>query len=87
MICYCRNPNLGLATKARGCKVASQVEDLGTLHMLPGVQRVWGNEPSHSQGNSHFGRWSPGGLPKLQRAIWGVKTQWLVAFFISLESS
>jgi hypothetical protein len=40
MICYCRNPNLGLATKARGCKVASQVEDLGTLHMLPGVQRV-----------------------------------------------
>jgi hypothetical protein len=46
---------------------------------------VWGSEPSHSKGNSHFGRWSPGGLPKLQRAIWGVKTQFLVAFFISLE--
>jgi hypothetical protein len=48
---------------------------------------VWGNEPSHSQGNSHFGKWSPGGLSKLQRAISRVKTQWLVVFFISLESS
>jgi hypothetical protein len=46
---------------------------------------MWGSEPSHSQGYSHFGRGSPCGLPKLQRAIWGVKTQWLVAFFVSLE--
>jgi hypothetical protein len=50
-------------------------------------RKVWGSEPSHSQGNSHFGRWSPGGLPKLQRPIWGVKSQWLVALFISMESS
>ncbi len=35
---------------------------------------VWGSEPSHSQGNSHFGRWSPGGVPKLQRAITGGQT-------------
>ncbi len=34
-------------------------------------RKVWGSEPSHSQGNSRFGRWSPGGLPKLQRPIWG----------------
>jgi hypothetical protein len=27
--------------------------------MLPRVQRVWGNEPSHSQVNSHVGSWSP----------------------------
>jgi hypothetical protein len=27
--------------------------------MLLGVQRVWGNEPSHSQVNSHCGSWSP----------------------------
>jgi hypothetical protein len=34
--------------------------------------KVWGNEPSHSQGNSHFGRWSPGGgFPNIQRAIAG----------------
>jgi hypothetical protein len=28
---------------------------------------VWGSEHSHSQGNSHFGRWSPGELPKWAR--------------------
>jgi len=32
-------------------------------------KKVWGSEPSHSQGNSHFVRWSPDGLPKLHRAI------------------
>jgi hypothetical protein len=34
------------------------VGDLGALHMLPGMQRVWGNEPSHSQVNSHVGSWN-----------------------------
>jgi hypothetical protein len=33
-------------------------------HMLPGVQRMWGNEPSHSQMNSHCGSWSPKWTPK-----------------------
>ncbi len=36
----CRNPNLGLTTKARGDKVAGQEGDPGALHMLPGMQRV-----------------------------------------------
>jgi hypothetical protein len=61
-----------------------------TSHTLESVKKcegVWGSEPSHSQGNSHFGRWSPRGLPKLQKAISRVKTQWLVAFFISLKRS
>jgi hypothetical protein len=31
-------------------------------------KEVRGSEHSHSQGNSHFGRGSPGGLPKLQSA-------------------
>jgi hypothetical protein len=53
------DPSLGLSTKARGCKVAGQVGDPGALHMLSRVQRVWGNEPSHSQVNSHVGSWSP----------------------------
>jgi hypothetical protein len=48
-------------------------------------RKVWGSEPSYSQNNSHFGRWSPDELPKLQRTIWGVKTQWLMEFFISLK--
>jgi hypothetical protein len=63
----------------------------GVTSHTPGSVRkcegVWGSESSHSQGNSHLGRWSPGGLPKLHKAIAGYKTQWLVAFFISLESS
>jgi hypothetical protein len=28
-------------------------------HMLLGVRRVWGNEPSHSQMNSHYRSWNP----------------------------
>jgi hypothetical protein len=60
----CRNPSLGLATKARGCKIAGLVGDPGAFHMLMGVQRVWGNEPSHSQVNSHVGSWSPERTPE-----------------------
>jgi hypothetical protein len=44
------------------------------------------NEPSHSQMNSHFGSWSLGGLPKLQRAIAKGKTPIFEEFFISLEN-
>jgi hypothetical protein len=36
----CRNPSLGLATEARGCKVASQVGDPRAFHMLLGVQKM-----------------------------------------------
>ncbi len=55
----CCNPSLGLTTKARGCKVAGQEGDPGALHMLLGMQRVWGHEASHSQVNSHVRSWSP----------------------------
>ncbi len=76
----CRNPSLELATKARGYKVAGQEGDSRALHMLLGVQRVWGNEPSHSQVNSHVGSWSPERTPKFSEldyrgqnsSLWGV---------------
>jgi hypothetical protein len=32
--------------------------------MLLGMQRMWGNEPSHSQVNSNVGSWSPKWTPK-----------------------
>jgi hypothetical protein len=35
-----------------------------SYHMLSGVQRVWGNEPSHSQVNSNVGSWSPKWTPE-----------------------
>jgi hypothetical protein len=36
-------------------KLQAKRETRESFHMLPGVQRVWGNEPSHSQMNSHVG--------------------------------
>jgi hypothetical protein len=36
----CHNLSLGLASKARGCKVVGQEGDQESLHMLPGAQRV-----------------------------------------------
>jgi hypothetical protein len=82
----CRNPSLGLTTKAkRVARLQAKRKPGSHITYSRECKKVWGSEPSHSQSNSHFVRWSPGGLPKLQRAIWGVKTQWLVTFFISLE--
>ncbi len=84
----CRNPNFGLATKAKGLTtVRAKTRPRSHITYSWECKKVWGSEPSHSQGNSHFGRWSPGGLPTFQRVISGVKTQWLMTFFISLESS
>ncbi len=84
----CRNPSFGLATKAKGVtRVRAKGKPKSHIKDSRECRKVWGSEPSHSQGNSHFGRWSPSGLPKLQRPIWWVKSQWLVALFISLESS
>ncbi len=80
-----------LRVKARGSPGIKAKRSPGvTSHTPRSVRKcegVWGSEPSHSQDNSHFGRWNPDGLLKLQRTIAGVKTQWLVAFFISLENS
>jgi hypothetical protein len=54
VIFYC-NLSLGLATKARACRVAGQEE-------ARKWRKVWGNEPSHSQKSFHFGslesRWT-----------------------------
>ncbi len=36
--------------------------------MLLGVQRVWGNEPSHSQMNSHVGNSSPERTPEFSES-------------------
>jgi hypothetical protein len=84
----CHNLSLGFATKARGvANVQAKRKPENRITYSRECRKVWGSEPSHSQGNSHFGKWSPGGLPKLQRAILGVKIQWVVTFFIPLESS
>jgi len=49
-------------------------------------KKLWGNEPSHSQASSYFGSWSPNRFSNFQKVITGVKTHWIEAFHISLES-
>jgi hypothetical protein len=82
----CRNPSLGLATKARACKGVGQERKLNShISCSQECKRVWGNEHSHSQANSHFGSWNFGGFSNFQRMIVGVKTHWIEKFLISLE--
>jgi len=56
-----------------------------TQHTHGNVKRCEGMNPHPKE--FHFGSYSPGGLPNLQRAIAGVKIQWLEEFFISMERS
>jgi hypothetical protein len=72
-------PRLGLARVRAKTKLRSRIS------CTRECKRVWGKKPSHSQVNSHVGSWSPSGLSNFQRAIVGVKTQWIERFFISLE--
>jgi hypothetical protein len=48
------NPSLGLATKARGCKVVGQEEAESHVACSRECKKMWGNGLSHSQGNSHM---------------------------------
>ncbi len=50
---------LGLRPRKGVARLRAKRETRESLHMLPRIQRVWGNEPSHSQVNSHVGNWSP----------------------------
>jgi hypothetical protein len=50
---------LGSRLKQGVAKLRAKRETRESHHMLPGVQRVWGNEPSPSQVNSHYGNWNP----------------------------
>jgi len=85
VVCCC-NPSLGLATKAKVCKVAGQEGNWESQHIPGSVKKCEGMNP-HTPREFHLGNWSPSGLLNLQRGIAGVKTQWLEEFFISMESS
>jgi hypothetical protein len=80
----CRNPSLGLTTKARACKVAGQEGSLGvTFHAPRGAKKCEGMNP-------HIPMWTPIlgiRLPNFQREIVGVKTHWIEVFLISLKTS
>jgi hypothetical protein len=55
---------LGLQPKQGVTRLRAKRQTQESFHMLPRVQRVWGNEPSHSQMNSHVGNWSLEWTPK-----------------------
>jgi hypothetical protein len=86
MCTKCRNSSLGLVTKARACKGASQKWNLKvTFHVLRRL-RVQESERM----NIHIPKWAPilgVGISNLQRTIVKVKTHWMGEFLISLESS
>ncbi len=73
--------------KARACKVVGQKRKLRShISYSQKCRRVWRNEPSHSQVNSHFESWNLNGFSNFQKAITKPKTHWIEEFFISLES-
>jgi hypothetical protein len=83
----CRNPNLGLVTKARTCKVASQDRSPRvTSHTLRSAKECEGVNP-------HTPKWTPilgVGIPNellIFKEQWQGQTHWIKAFLISLESS
>ncbi len=49
---------LGLRPRQGVARVWVKKKTQESHHILPGVQRVWGHEPSHSQVNSHVGSWN-----------------------------
>jgi hypothetical protein len=64
------------------------------LRPRQGLGRLWAKRKPESEGNcegmnlhtpkgaSTLGVWNLGGLPNFQKAIAGVKTQWIEKFFI-----
>ncbi len=78
------DPNLGLMTKAKAWKGADQKCNLGITFAL---LRMWKNQPTHFQLNSHIRSWNPYGVLNIQKGILGVKTYWIKEFFVPLEIS
>jgi hypothetical protein len=78
----CRNLNLGLATKARVYKVASQKGTLGVTFTRPGSAKECEGMIPHTP---IVGVGVSNGLLNFQRAITRVKTHQFEEFFISLQ--
>jgi hypothetical protein len=52
-MCRCHNPSLGLATKAKACKVAIQEGNMGIIFHAPGSAK-------ECEGmNPHTSKWTP----------------------------
>jgi hypothetical protein len=76
---------LGSRLRQGLAKVRAKSEPKSHISCSREYKRVRGNDPPHSQMNSHFGSWSPDGFLNLQRAISKVKTHWIETLPISLK--
>ncbi len=50
---------MGLRLRQEVTRLQAKRKTRESHYMLLGVQKVWGNEPSHFQVNSHCGSWTP----------------------------
>ncbi len=75
---------LGSRPKQRLAKVQVRVKPTSHMSCSWKRRRVWGNEPPHSQANSHFGSWSLDRLLNFQRVIVGGQDSldWRVPYII-----
>jgi hypothetical protein len=78
---------LGLWPTQELAKVRAKSEFGSHISCSWECKRMWGNEPPHSQMNSHFKNWSLNGLLNLQRMIAKVKSHWIEKLLIPLEIS
>jgi hypothetical protein len=63
---HCHDFSFRLATKAKAWKGAGHECNPGaTIALL----RMWGNEPTHFQVDSHFASWNSHGIPNFQKGI------------------
>jgi hypothetical protein len=72
----CR-PRGSSGVKAKRWQRCGPRKSLGVISHTPGTVRkcegIWGSEPSESQNNSHFGKWTPNGLPNFKEQFQGTK--------------
>jgi hypothetical protein len=72
---------LGLWPKQRGLQGCRPKGSLGvTTTCSWKCRKVWGNESSHSQGNSHFGKWNPVAFWIFRRRLQGSKLNGLRSY-------
>ncbi len=84
----CYNPSFGLATKAKGLQRCGPRGSLGvTSHTPRSVGKCEGVNLHTPKATPTLGDVVPMDSRNFRERFEGVKTQWLVAFFISLEIS
>jgi hypothetical protein len=77
--------SITVATLALGLRSKQGLVRLQAKRKSGSERKCEGMNPHTPKEASTLEVWSPGGLPNLQRAIAGVKTQWIKEFLILLK--